>query len=106
MATINGTDGNDYLIGTLGADSINGGIGDDTLIGAGGADRLFGRTGADILHGGAETILRGGGGNDVLSLSSAPQHSVDGGAGTDRFVVLRWHLDLTAIANDKIRDIE
>jgi Ca2+-binding RTX toxin-like protein len=42
MATINGTNNNDWLSGTAGADSIFGFNGQDTLKGGGGADRLDG----------------------------------------------------------------
>jgi Ca2+-binding RTX toxin-like protein len=42
LATINGTNNNDWLAGTAGADSIYGLNGHDTLKGGGGADRLDG----------------------------------------------------------------
>jgi Ca2+-binding RTX toxin-like protein len=53
VATINGTSGNDSLVGTNQADSIFGGAGNDTLIGNGGNDTLVGGTGADTLFGGS-----------------------------------------------------
>ena len=49
MATINGTPGNDNLIGTTDPDTINGGAGDDIISGGGGADTLTGGTGADTF---------------------------------------------------------
>ena len=64
-APINGTDGDDILVG---------GIGNDTINGLGGNDILIGAAGADDLNGGADNdTLNGAGGNDNL----------DGGAGTD-----------------------
>jgi Ca2+-binding RTX toxin-like protein len=96
-----GDAGNDYIWYT--GNVTFGGEGNDYIRGAGTA---YGEAGADTLYGGADSILYGGGGKDVLSLSWVPQQSVDGGSGTDRFAVQRWDLDLTAIANDKIRNIE
>jgi len=49
MATINGTPGNDNLIGTTDPDTINGGAGNDIISGGGGADTLTGGTGADTF---------------------------------------------------------
>jgi Ca2+-binding RTX toxin-like protein len=70
MAIINGTNGNDNLVGTstndilfggLGADTLIGGLGNDTLIGGLGNDILFGGLGADTLTGGlgADTLTGG-----------------------------------------------
>jgi Ca2+-binding RTX toxin-like protein len=55
VATINGSSGNDSLVGTNQADSIFGGAGNDTLVGNGGNDTLFGGSGADSLFGGSGT---------------------------------------------------
>jgi Ca2+-binding RTX toxin-like protein len=41
MATINGTSGNDNLIGTPESDDIVGGLGDDILAGGSGTDNFF-----------------------------------------------------------------
>ncbi len=46
-STLNGLDGNDYLIGGAGNDTINGGAGNDYLDGPGGNDSLVGGSGND-----------------------------------------------------------
>ncbi len=75
--TINGTAGNDSLVGTDGPDTINGLGGNDTLVGAAGRD-----------------LLNGGDGNDSLDGSNSPfagtdpdVDTLDGGLGDDRFIV-------------------
>ena len=86
-----GTDGNDALAGGTGADALVGGLGDDILTGNGGADVLYGGMGNDTLTIGDANFFRldGGGGIDTLAL--------DGGG---------IHLDLTAIADNKVQSIE
>ncbi|WP_018425580.1 DUF5801 repeats-in-toxin domain-containing protein, partial [Hoeflea sp. 108] len=65
---IDGTGGNDILIGTAGIDTLNGNDGADILIGNGGNDILNGGNGDDILVGGAgNDQLNGGAGNDTAS---------------------------------------
>ena len=73
MATINGTTGDDNLVGTSDNDTINGLGGNDTLIGNSGDDSLDGGDGADSLLGGE--------GNDTLI--SGFEDTVDGGGGFD-----------------------
>ena len=63
MGIIDGTSGNDDLLGTGDADVINGLAGDDTLQGGDGDDILQGGSGADSMDGGA--------GFDVVSFASA-----------------------------------
>jgi Ca2+-binding RTX toxin-like protein len=58
LCKINGTPGNDVLVGTSGVDVICGGGGNDTIRGFGGNDVIFGGLGNDTIY--------GGGGNDVL----------------------------------------
>jgi Ca2+-binding RTX toxin-like protein len=65
---INGTAGNDSLVGGSGNDTINGFAGNDTIVGGAGNDALDGNDGVDWVEGGA--------GNDTLT----------GGSGTDSFV--------------------
>src|SRR3954470_13204886 len=76
MATFNGTEGNDTLIGGADGDLINGNGGNDFLQGGGGADTVLGGAGNDTLGGndGADW-LRGGVGNDTVA----------GGSGQDEF---------------------
>ncbi len=52
MATINGTSGNDNLVGTDAADVLNGLDGDDTLSAGLGNDSLDGGAGSNVLMGG------------------------------------------------------
>ena len=48
MATINGTSGDDSLVGGVGNDTLNGGTGNDTLQGGIGGDSLVGGAGDDL----------------------------------------------------------
>ena len=56
--TVNGTNGNDLILGGAGNDSINGKAGDDCILGGGGNDTLYGDSGTDVCIGGS--------GNDIL----------------------------------------
>ncbi|MEH2068070.1 MAG: calcium-binding protein [Nostoc sp.] len=84
MANINGTKGNDTLVGTYDADTINGKAGNDTLIGDAGNDTLVGGVGSDSLIGGDDddTLL------DSSSYENYPNilfgnNTLNGGAGDD-----------------------
>lgn len=89
---IEGTSGNDSLVGYASDDVINAAAGDDTANGAGGADTLNGQLGADSLFGGAghdvldggadADNLRGEAGNDTL-LGGDADDVVQGGDGED-----------------------
>ncbi|WP_165943640.1 calcium-binding protein [Roseicella aquatilis] len=78
---LDGQDGNDRLAGQDGNDVLRGGAGNDTLWGDAGNDSLDGQAGRDSLSGGAgndtltssdwATLLDGGSGTDLLSLSRA-----------------------------------
>ena len=82
---LNGTIGNDLLIGAEGNELLRGMAGNDTLNGGGGNDLLNGGNGRDILNGGS--------GKDVLF----------GGAGRDTFI---FNTDLTTTGIDKITDFK
>jgi Ca2+-binding RTX toxin-like protein len=98
--------GADRLFGDLGSDALHGGSGADMLSGGFGPDALFGGSGADSLDGGGDAdILYGGGGNDLL-LWSDSAILLDGGRGIDRLRVLKQHLDLRDVSNDKLTHIE
>jgi serralysin len=76
MATFNGTEGNDTLIGGAAADDLNGFGGNDFLQGGDGADTVLGGTGNDTMSGNSgNDWVRGGTGNDQVS----------GGGGQDSF---------------------
>jgi Ca2+-binding RTX toxin-like protein len=96
MAIINGTNGNDNLVGSstndilfggLGADTLIGGLGNDILFGGLGADTLIGGLGNDILDGGSgDDILDGGLGNDIL-FGGLGADTLIGGDGSDIYHV-------------------
>lgn len=58
---INGTNQNDYLLGTIGNDTIDGRRGDDWIEGGKGTDTLTGGAGHDTF------VLRAGDGNDTVT---------------------------------------
>lgn len=101
---INGSAGNDLLIGSPlndrldggdGNDTLRGNAGNDTLIGGNGADGLSGNIGNDILDGKADDdTLFGGDGNDTL-LSAAGDDTAIGGDGAD---VVRGHSGTDVLA--------
>src|SRR3954471_17238296 len=77
MANLNGTDGNDTLIGTVDADGISGfggndfiagDSGDDILLGGAGNDTIFGDSGNDWVSGGAgnDSVAGSGGQDDIV----------------------------------------
>jgi Ca2+-binding RTX toxin-like protein len=104
MAIINGTDGNDNLVGTSdndtiygynGADKITGGAGNDRLIPGNGNDILYGGDGNDELNGyltgshlatfwnsTGNLTMYGEDGNDVL-IGDTGNDSLSGGTGND-----------------------
>jgi Ca2+-binding RTX toxin-like protein len=76
MATFNGTEGNDTLIGGSAADDLHGFGGNDFMQGGDGADTVLGDGGNDTMSGnGGNDWVRGGTGNDQVS----------GGGGQDSF---------------------
>ena len=83
--TLEGTEGNDRLIGADLDDSLSGGAGDDVLRGHAGDDLLAPGTGTDRVYGGRgdDRILLD---SADLSASGAPER-LDGGPGRDTLVV-------------------
>ncbi len=102
MATINGNDFGNLLVGTNSADTIDGKGGDDLIKGLSGNDTLTGGTGCDTIYGGdgndtayggsGSDYLDGGNGNDVLFggddcdtlVGGCGDDTLYGGAGNDR----------------------
>ena len=90
--TLQGTAGDDRLIGTADSDKLRGREGNDRLEGRGCRDRLFGQAGNDRLEGGGgrdrlfggndDDRLNGGIGNDTL-VGGDGQDRLNGGAGRD-----------------------
>ncbi|WP_345852700.1 calcium-binding protein [Shewanella algae] len=69
---ISGQEGNDIIEGQEGHDTISGGSGDDILKGQGGDDRLDGGIGNDTLDGGyGNDIITGGKGDDIIEAGDA-----------------------------------
>ena len=92
-----------------GAVDQEGGDGADTLVGDGDGNVLLGGLGNDTLDGnGGADVLYGGEGDDEIRVSDSGFQRVDGGTGTDTLVidVPGTTLDLTAIADSKLRGIE
>lgn len=86
---LDGDAGNDKLFGGAGDDELYGGDGNDTLYGDDGYDILYGDDGNDILFGGADDDeLYGGDGNDIL-YGGAGDDYLEGGKGDDTYVFRR-----------------
>ncbi|WP_316202812.1 MULTISPECIES: VCBS domain-containing protein [unclassified Bradyrhizobium] len=94
----NANNGYDVMIGSSGGNNFNGGADDDGIYGLGGNDTLLGGAGNDYINGGAgNDSIRGGSGNDVTIGGSGNDtfywgvndgvDTVDGGIGTDTFVI-------------------
>ena len=86
---IEGTAGDDRLVGGGAGEAINGGAGSDELIGLGGDDRLSGGRGDDRLSGRrGDDGLFGGSGRDRLS-GGVGDDRLEGGGGSDAFIFRR-----------------
>jgi Ca2+-binding RTX toxin-like protein len=84
-----------------------GGAGNDTLVGTSGGDVMVAGPGNDMLRGkGGPDVLKGGAGDDVMSVTDATFKRLDGGGGSDTLVVEGFDLDLTAIPDLRVSDIE
>ncbi|MGO4916445.1 calcium-binding protein [Pseudogemmobacter sp. W21_MBD1_M6] len=81
---VEGSDGDDRLLGTLCADEIDGRAGDDLIDGRGGNDHIAGGEGQDHIVGGdGDDRLYGGAGDDIIFGGAGRDH-IFGGAGDDR----------------------
>ena len=67
---IRGNEGNDNLYGDSGNDRVAGDDGDDTLDGGVGNDVVLGDDGADEIVGSSSDFVRGGAGDDTITLGS------------------------------------
>ena len=83
MATINGNDNGNIIVGTNAGDVINANGGSDIVLGGNGNDTIDGGSGNDLLSGGNgnDTII-GGSGTDILSGDNG-NDTLDGGSGSD-----------------------
>ncbi|WP_169334468.1 putative Ig domain-containing protein [Hahella ganghwensis] len=76
--TMQGSDGDDYIVGSPDGSDLSGGAGDDHLIGQGGDDTLVGGVGNDTLE--------GGGGHNTFEHGSGDGHDtilLDGGSSSN-----------------------
>ena len=80
-----GSDGNDFLHGSLSDDTLFGNDGDDKLDGGAGTDHLFGGAGDDVISGGSgnDNVIYGEDGNDVMAVGKGERNFMYGGAGDD-----------------------
>ena len=87
-------------VGTAIGQTLTGTAAVDKLVGGGGNDTLLGGGGGDVLYGGQ--------GDDTLNVSGTNFARVDGGNGTDTLKLTGsgLNLDLTALANGKLTNIE
>lgn len=93
VENVNGTSGNDILLGSNGRNTIRGMGGDDVINGLGGRDSISGGAGSDEIKGGrgGDTIfgdggsddISGGAGNDEL-FGDSGQDLITGGTGDDK----------------------
>src|SRR5258706_771035 len=87
MATLNGTEGNDTIVGGADNDVINGfggndniqaGGGSDTVLGGAGNDTISGNDGTDWVEGGAgNEEVRGGPGQDSIAFQEYQAQNAD-----------------------------
>lgn len=107
--TLTGSDGDQWVTGSVFADYIEGGAGDDWLFGGAGDDSLFGGEGHDAVYGGdGNDQLIGGAGNEQISggagddllFGGAGSDMMLGGAGNDTFVYTSVSESLAPAAND------
>ena len=89
---INGTPGDDNLIGTGAPDTINALAGNDTVDGGFGNDTIFGGDNNDVIRGevGDDSIF-GGNGFDYIEPGSGSD-TIDGGAGFENFDTVSYRV--------------
>ncbi len=102
---LQGTDGNDNIIGFATDDVINSGDGNDKLSGGDGDDTLNGGDGRDALYGdnGDDTLRGGAGANDYLD-GGAGNDTYEFGAGDGNTTIVNY--DTGAGRNDVLRFLE
>ena len=107
MATIPGTLGDDFLLGTEEDDQITGLAGNDSVFALGGNDNVDGGDGNDDLFGdlGNDTLL-GGNDNDTLDGGSGAD-ILTGGAGIDSyFWTVETGNESSSLSQDRVTDFE
>lgn len=82
-----GTEEDDVIVGSLGNDTITGEGGDDVLMGLTGRDVINGGDGDDVVDGGVgDDAMIGGAGDDVM-IATEGDDDVNGGSGSDHYVI-------------------
>ncbi|MGE0503572.1 MAG: DUF5801 repeats-in-toxin domain-containing protein [Rhizobiaceae bacterium] len=84
---LEGTAGEDLIVGTSAGGTLNGLGSNDLLFGGSAVDTLNGGDGNDLLVGGAGNDTLNGGNNGDTLVGGADDDTMTGGAGLDRFVV-------------------
>ncbi len=80
---LQGTAGDDVIVGTSGPDTIDGGAGNDVICGRGGADAITGGAGDDLINAGwGSDVVRAGDGDDTV-FGGPGLDDVEGGSGND-----------------------
>lgn len=85
-------------LGSQGDDVLTGNFRQDIIIGSNGNDNIDGGGGADVL--------KGGSGNDSIAINDNQFQRLDGGLGTDTLKIDGVSLNLTQVADNKIRHFE
>ena len=99
---IEGTPGNDVLVGTSASEKICGYGGNDTIRGLGGNDTILGGPGRDLIIGGpGNDRINGQGGNDTLR-GNGGRDTLIGGSGRDKLIGGASNDKL--LAKDRARD--
>ncbi|WP_122317458.1 calcium-binding protein [Pseudomonas cichorii] len=80
---VSGLAGDDTLFGGDGQDNLNGGVGNDSLYGEAGNDNMLGDEGNDLLDGGDGSDWMDGGLGDDTLIGGAGDDTLNGGAGRD-----------------------
>jgi|GEM_PF-3603990 len=83
LPRIEGTGGDDVLLGTTMNDNLRGNSGNDLIKGGFGNDRILGNDGDDEIHGGEGNDLLGGQNGNDLILGGGGNDTIFGGAGVD-----------------------
>ena len=84
--TLNGTIGNDVIVGTEGKDMVDAKAGNDTICGLGGDDKLTADAGNDYVDGGSgNDTLKGSSGDDTL-IGGDNDDALDGDDGNDTLI--------------------
>lgn len=96
---LNGTDGDDVMVGTANADEIHGEDGRDMICARAGNDTVFGGNGKDTIYGGrGADVLRGERGSDAV-IGNRGNDELYGGRGRDVVAGRRGHDTLYGGAN-------